>query len=380
MYFFFYNLIASEDVFEGLIRETSNLLEKLASKGSARNLPWNYVAWATFSHQVKSPTSGTYRMSLLGDVNIIYDATYIYASMASQYGYCLPENTLSFFDKSSYSFKMTIKDYFNATTGEPACPLTIREEIFGVAPRIANMHDLNLQFDARSINVALSINMGIIDISSLEMSKIPNSETEYIVNYCKNNPNLACNGLNISNFQSYFSSRYLGMSRIYCITWTDPGPDLGSSCFIRVGNAVLYPTVHHWEKCDCNSIKSDKDKVAACNEVDILLGLLYNPNEAFNNFTKTLEVVSYFIKMKRSDPIDGDNLMNKYTYNASRVTIDGVYSEYRKTKQEVFVAFKSICPLNSCSLIVLESWDENFNIINDYNLQVRFLTMIKKML
>jgi len=212
-------------------------------------------------------------MSLLGDVNTIYDATYIYASMASQYGYCLPENTISFFDKSSNSFKMTIKNYFNATTREPACPLTIREEIFGVGPRIANMHDLNLQFDVRSINVALSINMGIIDISSLEMSKISNSETEYIVNYCNNNQNIACNGLNISNFQAYSSSRYLGMSRIYCINWVDKGPDLGSSCFIRVGDAVLYPTVHHWEKCDCNTIKSDKHMIAECNDVDIFFAI-----------------------------------------------------------------------------------------------------------
>ena len=76
--------------FESLLRATETNMEMLATKGANRNLPWNHLAWATYSEHVKNP-DGSYRFTLLGDVNTIFDAPNVHVGMASQAGACVAD-------------------------------------------------------------------------------------------------------------------------------------------------------------------------------------------------------------------------------------------------------------------------------------------------
>ena len=65
-----------------------------------------------------------------------------------------------------------------------ACPSTINPTTFGYNASEGTGYDFSLEFDSRSVVVAMSVNMGILTLSALEVTSLEKDETDYFTSYC----------------------------------------------------------------------------------------------------------------------------------------------------------------------------------------------------
>ena len=317
---------------------------------------------------------GSYRFSLLGDVKTIFNTPSMHANIGSTYGPCKSADTRGYFDSSSGNFIIKVSDFFDDNTFPSesevggSCPDSIDPSSFGYSKDESTGYDFEITFDSRSIVLALSVNLGILDITALEIGI--NDGNDFISSYCNGNEN-TCNGLSVDAYSQYFSvaESYLGMEPIYCASFSFEHNMVGASCFIRKGDTMLLPTVNHFNDCsDCEVVMGNEDLLATCNEHNILVGLFYVPNESIDYFPVTAETASQFKKLLVND--DGsDNAFNIYAYDATKITIDGAFEDSRPSDGDVIDIFNDLCPNEDCSMIVFGS-SGGSSIINMYHLQI----------
>ena len=364
--------------FEALLRSTASNLETLASAGSNRGLPWNYIAWATYNEHIKN-SEGSYRFTLLGDISTILDSPDVHVGVASTTGPCMASAARGKVDVTSNNLVLSISNFFNATsmpaTGKigGACPSTLHPTTFGYDESESMGYDLSLEFDTRSIALATSVNMGIQRLSNLERLSLE-EDNDYMSSFCNANA-ASCHGLNVDSFKQYFSlsANNLGMKPIYCASMSLQGVDLGGSCFVRLGDAMLYPVVNHYEEdcADCSKINSDSQLRLSCNEPTIMVGLFYHPGENYSSYPLTIEAVSQFKKESATNS-NADILFNAHFYNSSRMTVDGATEGVnRPSDSQVTSAFNTMCPNTTCSMIVFKS-SGGSHTINKHNLRIDY--------
>lgn len=226
----------------------------------------------------------------------------------------------------------------------------------------------------RTVVLATAVNIDIISLSALELTTTSSNLTFPEI-YC-NMEESNCGGLKVSSFRTYFSvaSNFLGASKIYCVTWLNAslGVDAGSTCFLRVGDVMIFPTTNHWERCDCAAPNFNH---YLCQQPDILTGLFFVNGEDFSNFPRTLDILGKIRAESNQESLNGDMYANNYFFNSSLGTITQAYplnSVWRQySPDQIKNYFREICfPDVNCSMIVVESWSSS-QVINEYNFVVQ---------
>lgn len=380
-------------------------LNIVGERGVYRGLPWNLILWSTFSHRIAEEGSGSILFNLEGDVGTIFNKEVIYAGVASMYGLCEPAKTRGRWNDATMSYQLIIQDYFEDNPlGK--CPdmgmmnvdpdgenVTIRVGPNGVPENLnwtrnhsnsinaahfghnrltAIGNDLKIDFDMRSISIALAINMEQLHISELSRISINDDDASFPFDYC--NQNIAsCAGLNVTDWASFYAPRYIGMKGLLCIGIIDAYSSVGETkhfCFIRQGNMMLYPTIDHKEDCNCALVNSNETIKKRCNKQDFVVSLLYYSWETYQYFPLTLEAVA-FLKYGLYGTTIGDDFLNMYVRFPALTTLRGAIPEENVTQAEVHDAFMTICQYYPCSLIVFNGVDLFSNTINGYAFEVK---------
>jgi hypothetical protein len=371
------NFVATPSEFIAALRASKDVLRVISTTGVNRGLPWNIIVWTTFSHTVYSQSSGKYEFSLLGDVNIVYNAPEVYAQIMSRdYGMCEMEATSATFDYASSSFVLKIKDYFSdGYTGK--CPNHINTTGFGVPPYSVNQYyqDLELQFDMESISIALAVNLGQIPITELSRVKLTGATVNFPYEFCMADPQ-NCFGLEVVDWAAFTSVRYAGMDPLNCVGALESSNETRYFCFVRLGKMILYPVINHYELCDCETIENNEAYASLCNQLNILPGLIFYPHETVDDFPRTLNAISYLRYALFGNPY-ADSYMSNATWPASRLGISGAYG-VNVTHQQVYDSLKSLCvSISSCTLIVFQSKKTNDFSINRFALQLQNIACSK---
>ena len=387
------------------LNQIAERLNNVGERGLNRGLPWNLILWSTFSYRIAEKGSGSILFNLEGDVNTIFNKEIIYAGVASMYGLCEPTKTRGRWNHATMSYQLVIQDYFEhdhlgkcpdmgMMNIDPNGPnITVRvgpngvpENLnwtrnhsnsinaahFGYNKLTAIGKDLKIDFDMRSISMALAINMEQLNISELSRIAMDDDDASFPFNYC--NQNIAsCAGLNVTDWASFYAPRYIGMKGLLCIGIIDAYSSVGEEkhfCFIRQGSMMLYPTIDHKENCNCALVNSNETIKRRCNKQDFVVGLLYYSWETYQYFPLTLEAVA-FLKYGLYGSTIGDDFLNMYVRPAALTTLRGAIPDENVTQSEVRDAFMSICQYYPCSLIVFNGVDLFSNTINGYAFEVK---------
>ena len=387
------------------LSEIASKLKSVGERGINRGLPWNLILWSTFSHRIAEEDSGSILFNLEGDVNTIFNKEIIYAGVGSMYGLCEPEKTRGRWNSATMSYQLIIQDYFeddplgkcpdmgllnvdpdseNVTTrvGPNGVPEnlnwtrnhsnSINAAHFGYNKLTAIGKDLTIDFDMRSISIALAINMEQLDISELSRIAMNDDDASFPFDYCNQDVS-SCAGLNVTDWASFYAPRYIGMKGLLCIGIIDAYSSVGETkhfCFIRKGSMMLYPTIDHKEDCGCALVNSNNTIRERCNKQDLIVGMLYYSWETYRYFPLTLEAVA-FLKYGLYGTTIGDDFLNMYVRPAALTTLRGAIPAENVTQSEVHNAFMSICQYYPCSVIVFNAVDEFSSTINGYAFEVK---------
>ena len=359
------NYVGSSAEFMSFLTSTESKLEALGAKASSRSLPWNLIAWTTFSHQLYGG-QGSYTFQLEGDVDTVFRKPYISGCAATKgEGLCEADYTQVLYVPGSSSMFMNINDYFTTDGNKNGkCLNSFNAENFGISNASISLvySNLRLMFDMRSISVALAVNLGHIPLS--ELSRVPTKGLDefYPFNYCSSTAE-ACSALEIVDWGSFYAQRYYGMTPIVCIEVVGEDQTHGDYCFLRVGNMLLIPSIHHLKSCDCTDVTNNDDTRDECNKQNILTGLFYYADETYDAFPKTLDVATALIRGILDNP-GNDDYWNQLTYDLALAISNRALDVNEK--------FDEVCPDEQCSMVVIttEEGYDSTAAINGYSFQL----------
>ncbi len=364
--------------FETNIQITETKLKALSELGAERSIHWNLILWATFTNTQYIHGGGTYAFRLEGDVQTLFNKPKILAGMANKAsGSCEVDATIARYDLGSQSLVMKIEDYFTTFgTMNGKCSQAFDPTSFGIqnASITPTINDLEIQVDMQTVSVALAINMGQIEMSELSRVALSGMNLSFPYDFCNTDEyfgytsagDAVCAGLEVVDWSAYYLPRYKGMQPVTCVTLKKDDGTGGSRnfCLVRVGDAVLYPSIHHVDPCSCTDINDDASVKAECNEQKLLTTLFFYPGETIGFFPLTLEAVAY-LQTSIWDSPTGDDALNQLIYPSAAALSN------RASENDIKAAITTMCPYFDCSVITFRT-DAYFNnfAVNDYVFQV----------
>ena len=226
--------------------------------------------------------------------------------------------------------------------------------------------------------------MGIININGLRSATYSRRDykSTFPISYCNDNPS-SCSGLNISYFGTFVKAyNYLGMRKMYCITWTDDVDrrdydgefePYATTCFYRFNNMMLIPTLSHWDlnPCGCPNMY-DLEK---CNIRNMLLSYFYFVNETYDHFPHTIEFAARAAILLRKS-IDNDEYFNNITHAAGFESMGGndeASGAYVVNNTILSEAYDTLCQDLGCAMITFSLYDENKADMNEFNLDLPYI-------
>lgn len=143
-------------------------VKALAARGTDRDYAWNLVAWSAFT--VINQDSGNFKFYLAGDPGIVYGKDIVavgFASAVSDSAACTAPVT-STVNKLERTLTVTVdlgcEDW--PCKSNP-CPGILAPQAMGYDTEFATTPYLTVSVDYASLNVALSVNMGILPLANL---------------------------------------------------------------------------------------------------------------------------------------------------------------------------------------------------------------------
>ena len=218
---------STTSTFVTYMTQVQNKLELLSLKSYRRGLAWQYIVWSTFIHRVKVPKgdgTGQFRFFLMGDLTYLYNTDWLVIGITNRHTSCLPETVSARWLASSLSIRVTLpKIVLNPLAAQAAGPgFTLDPKIsacsshvelwqLGYAPPVSET-DLTFDIDVQSTAIALAVNMGLISLSSLEITDISivSDMSDYAKQYCIDD--ISCYGYDVIDIIAYYEPlRYGGM-------------------------------------------------------------------------------------------------------------------------------------------------------------------------
>ena len=381
--------IGSSDGLTARILDTKTALSTFDTLGQNRSLPWNLILWSSYVTRVVDEASGEgsrhsgfYEFETIGEINTIFGAQTVMASLGNKdNGLCQVAKTRGSWTSTDSSFHLHIKSYYDnsgSTDAKGTCPNSLTVANFGINNNTIsdNFQDLDLKFDMRAIAIALAINMGQIEISMLiRMTSAGADGGTYAATQCSSDAN--CNGVRVVDWAAFYDPRslYIGMTPIDCIGFQEGTFDVSYFCLVRVGDQYLFPSINSYEDCnDCSSVLDNNILKENCNEQDILIALIFYPDEDVTSFPKTLKAIS---ELKTSTHISQqgiavDTYLNKQSYSSAKFTADGVLTSSSVSSSDIANSYANVCASDSCSMIVFRTVKYNRKSINEFGLEVPY--------
>lgn len=343
------SFMSSSEDYEKNGAQLFSYILSVSGAASGENVAYNLVMWMT----VYVAFGKASRFSLMGSPNVVFNREHTTGMIANGAGICdVPSVTK--FDVTTSKFTMTldVQAYNKSAQCQSLFPLALT----GYEP-LADVNDVKILFDVRSMIMAVGINFGIVNLFDLEF--VPNLiQTIELYGY---------------NFDIYpvYNPLYPNMDLIYCTVVVSESGAF-PVCVVRVGKAYALPLFNHKgrsmyrpEYCDCNDKRFVEDgDVADCNNFHLMSSLLLWPE--FSNATEVFRIIVNFLQYFSFK--DG----NYFVFNASFAT-----SAWSNTNPDLYhspaylnEAF-SFCgeSTTECTLITFSSFDSsqyNFAISDFY--------------
>lgn len=112
------------------------------------------------------------------------------------------------------------------------------------------------------------------------------------------------------------------------------------------------------------------DFITESDQIDILAGLLFFPDETVDYAPRTFDFLAEMYRSRYEDP-DNENLFNDRAYQAMQNIILSAYLDDPTTGQptqaDYTASLDKIC--TGCSILVYESWDQMRTDINQYYME-----------
>jgi len=274
-------------------------LIQLASKTTHRDFAFSIIAWNAFKAiKTEVSTGGSCLFKLAGSPQYTFNKAYPVFGIGSANGVlnqntknsCNQEMTVNF-DHSSAILNIQI-DIGNTTSFSPACENLGLPQALGYNEMSQNSI-INLDYNMNALVVAVAVNYGMISLKSLTQKagnlackKLLNKMVQY--NYISQEQAEATS--------TYFDPTLSSDSLVYCVNWTSINSTYSNlaSCFLRVGNTLMYPVVQssgifYKESFPKRCIKyranvkdpqtlHEKSAKYYCNLMNLNIGFVYYPN------------------------------------------------------------------------------------------------------
>lgn len=311
------------------------------------SLPYNILIWTSYVIQL-NPNNNGQRVTMEASPLVIFDRDYNYVSFVGQNGICNAKSSSSF-DVNSGIFTAIFQynEFMNLST----CYSIANPFMLGYLPTVSN-GEFYLKYDINSLLTSVAVNIGVLEINSLQLVEGMTTEYEF-------------GGIvYISN--SYVDSRYPKMNPILCTLY-----DNLPVCAFQFGYVYAWPIFQHKgnnitfpDPCNCHNPSQSRGSYAQCNLFDFIHGFIFwNTSDPYPIFS----LVAKF----------GARRVNDLAFNASfagsywgSFTADPYYrsSEYVMSS----LLFCKDDRYGFCRLMVFSSFDGNQNnfAISQYQFQL----------
>lgn len=274
----------TNEEYASLMSKISKEVKAIGARGKNRDYSWNMVAWSSFTSI--NTDSGFFKFYLSGDAGIIFAKTIVGIGFASNTSSCSQPVAASINSATrQIDVRVTLCD--SPPCELNPCPGTLSPQAFGYDTQYATSGDMNFAVDLASINTALAVNMGIIPLSNL-VSYVADNSRISLLQAMYNAGSISLR--TFQNTSSYYEPIYAPMDPIYCTQYDHVNT---TSCYVRIGNTLLYPVINHYGWSDtgfdrptrCTKSASSVAGSAAhyyCNKMDLVTGLIYYPVPTVN--------------------------------------------------------------------------------------------------
>lgn len=378
--------------YEQMMDQFYTSLNSFATNESVRlSLAENLIFWMTYVEYYSIENPLTTNLSavgygqlqtfeLLGTPAVVFDLDHIVGRVASVSGVC---SVLSYsnYDQANHIMTNTFNNASLFVQTE-SCYNAIFPPTFGYyEPIDDNIFSVSLDVD--SFSLAVSINLGMLDIRLLR----PVSQRQGYFAY---------NGVNYA-FGDYFDIRFPTMLPLYCMRNVTLIP-VGSNypehlCVYAQGTTFALPVFNHYgastdhpAPCRCESPVGQGD---ACNEFNLISALVFYQNDmnvdtdfaSFSannrilqnlqgNLTNKLQDLGLFNLFSLLSKYPDYQTFNYRSYNASYWTINLSQNE---TEGQCRYAFLDFCLLEDgqiCSIAAFNSFDFTSKAVSLYKYQL----------
>jgi hypothetical protein len=351
-------------------------LESLGAKSMSRNVAWTSLAWSTMSY---TNVDKSIRFYSNADVGISVGGD-IFAYWSNRDGLCAANtSTVGSFNPTTRMFSLTAL----SGGGDPCSSQN------GALLRMASgtVNPIQIEVDARSLQTAIALNFGILNLTRLITTRTSYGDTANIIYPGK----------------FYVDPHFSPMQPIFCLDKSHPKYALSSAaingpeiCYIAyggngIGGMLLgYPMVQEFKKsiqayfnesygdtgyqdtCKCPTDKFDEQ----CNSMEAVYTVIYSkPLPYYENDDFTLPWIDMLDigvraqKLMLEDPENGDKAMMElispitaYSLMAAFGTTpysDESLESYTKIVKEVPVHYDySFAKGNSFSGLLRDAWDD----------------------
>ena len=358
---------------------------------------------------------GSIDFYLQGSAQLIYDREVISAAVASGKGFCDGDDNNPALTDSAFNFgassveasfgvcnKVDLYDYCCAVESpDDQCPDSadnitkykcsdiFQAEALGFNPQ-SSENSLQLSIDMNAFAIATAINLGILDLSTLERVDNDYDRLFLLSEYLSKG---WINSTIYSSTYSYYDVKYAPQTPIYC---TNYGRNI-NSCFVPVGKTLAYPITAHWgygqttpvdsnddysnndispdpvssanplQQCICSSTLSPS-AIEQCNWYDIVTGLIFY-GEYEQKSSKNLNHPGRIFDLAHNAAIQtskgNDMYLTNLMYKALVSTVTRTYSkETGKYNTSYWNGVFEAC--DGCSLLAFEFMDPYKRDVNEF--------------